>query len=64
MSQQNQGNKQSEKQGAEHGHSGGQKKVSGIEKVGSTGTGIKFPVPAHHEHCDVQGPGGSMGTKG
>lgn len=38
--------------------------VKQIEKVGSTGQGIKFGVPNHHEHCDVHGPGGSKGTGG
>ncbi|HEY2002148.1 MAG TPA: hypothetical protein VGG80_07505 [Acidobacteriaceae bacterium] len=64
MSQKNQGNSQSMKQGADRGHSPATK-VSGIEKVGSSNSGgIKFPVPSHHEHCDVRGPGGSMDTKG
>jgi hypothetical protein len=64
MSEQKQGNRQSEREGADHGRSPATKKVSGIEKVGSEGAGIKFGVPNHHEHCDVKGPGGSMDTKG
>lgn len=64
MSQKNQGNRQSTKEGADKGRSPASK-VSGIEKVGSRNSGgIKFPVPNHHEHCDVHGPGGSMDTKG
>ena len=37
-------------------------RVSSIEKAGGP-TGVRFPVHAHPEHCDVHGPGGK-GTKG
>lgn len=36
-------------------------RVQNIEKVGSTGTGIKFPVPNHHDHSNVGG-GGAVKT--
>lgn len=59
MSQKNQGNSQSSKQGADRGSSPATK-VSGIEKVGSGSHGVKFGVPNHPEHCHVSGPKGSM----
>lgn len=60
MSQKNQGNRQSMKQGADKGHSPATK-VSGIEKVGSSNSGgVKFGVPNHPETCHVSGPKGSM----
>lgn len=59
MSQKNQGNSQSMKQGADKGRSPATK-VSGIEKVGSSSRGVKFDVPNHPEHCHVSGPKGSM----
>lgn len=38
--------------------------VKSVEKVGSSdGNGIRFSVPAHHEHCDVKG-GGAVKTPG
>lgn len=45
----------------ERGHSPAER-VSSIEKAGGP-TGVRFPVHAHPEHCDVHGPGG-RGTKG
>lgn len=55
MSQKNQGNKQSTKQGADRGHPGNTKTVSGIEKVGGK-SGVRFPVPNHPEKCHVETP--------
>lgn len=31
-------------------------RVSSVEKVGSTGHGVKFPVPNHHDMSKVRGP--------
>lgn len=56
-------NKASER-GESHAKSHGSESVKEIEHVGSKGEGIRFPVPNHHEHCDVHGPGGSKGTAG
>lgn len=36
---------------------GGVERVSGVEKVGSTGHGVKFPVPNHHDMSKVRGTG-------
>jgi len=36
---------------------GGAERVSGVEKVGSSGHGIKFPVPNHHDMSKVRGTG-------
>ena len=59
MSQKDQGNAASKKQGADHGKPGNTKTVSGIEKVGGP-SGVRFPVHDHPEKCDVKGPGGKM----
>jgi len=55
MSQQNQGNKQSEREGASHGHSNTPAKVSGIERVGGS-SGVRFSVPSHPDLSKVKGP--------
>lgn len=59
MSQKNQGNPASKKQGADHGKPGNTKTVSGMEKVGSS-RGMRFPLVNHPEHCDVDTPKGKM----
>ena len=63
MSQKNQGNKQSEREGADRGHPGRTEKVSGIERVGShhSSGGVSFNVPNHPDKSEVShGPGGKM----
>ncbi len=61
MSQKNQGNAQSKKQGADHGKPGRTETVQSIERVGGKGAGShSFNVPNHPEKCDVKGPGGKM----
>jgi hypothetical protein len=57
MSQKNQGNTASKRQGANSGKPGNTKTVAGIEKVGGKGSGThSFSVPNHPEHCDVDTP--------
>jgi len=36
-------------------------RVQSVEKVGSTGSGVKFGVPNHHDHSKVGG-GGAVKT--
>jgi len=61
MSQKNQGNAASKRQGADSGKPGNTKSVAGIEKVGGKGPGThSFSVPNHPEKCNVKGPEGSM----
>lgn len=50
-------NKASER-GESHAKSHSSESVKQIEKVGSTGAGIKFPVHDHPDHSRVHGDGG------
>jgi hypothetical protein len=60
MSQKNQGNKQSEREGADEGSDRGQPKtIKSEEKVGSSGShGVRFDIPNHPDKSVVR-PGGA-----